>query len=204
MSFTPAELAAAPRWPTERTLALPGQARGDLLGAWGENLVARHGAAALARVQARVGPPHASLPRSLGKTDWVPSHAQPLLTEAIADELYGGDLRALYPAILDDTRKGIGRVKILALKAIGVARAFKIVPAALRQVHERGEVKLVAGADARTVRIELTNHPLFAQPTWRVLQLYATQVVLDLAGTPGEVRGEPLGDDGFACIATWH
>ena len=65
-----------------------------------------------------------------------------------------------------------------------------------------GEVKLVAG-DHR-VRIELTKHPLFAQPTWRVLQVFATQIVLDLANTPGEVRGEPLGDDGFACVATWR
>ena len=199
MSLSSAELASVPRWPREQTLALPGRARGDLLGSWGPNLVARHGSTALVRVQARLGSP--PLPTTLTQREWIPCHAQPLITEAIADELYAGDLNALYPAILEDTRKGLGRMKLLALKAIGIARAFKIVPAVLRQVHELGEVKLVSG-DHR-VRIELTAHPLFAQPTWRVLQLFATKVVLDLAGTPGEVRGEPLAD-GFACEASWR
>jgi hypothetical protein len=207
VTWTPDLLAAQPRWGREKTLALLGRARGDLLGAWGTNLVARFGPDALARVRARIGPPHDALAPVLTDHEWVPVHAQLLITEAIADEVFGGDVRAIYPALLEDTKKGLGRFKIAALRALGVARAFKIVPKIFNKVHDKGSVALET-ADAppagwNGVRLRFTGAPLFTNPTWRLMQLFATKVVLDLAEVQGQVVGHDDGQYGFLVDAGW-
>jgi hypothetical protein len=166
--------------------------------------VERSGPEALARVRRRVGPPHDSLAPVLTDRDWVPVHAQLLLTEAIADELFGGDLLALYPALLEDTRNGLGRLKLAGLRVLGVARAFKIVPKIFNKVHDKGSVALEsAAAGWAGVRLRFTGTPLFTHPTWRILQLFATKVVLDLAGVQGEVVGHDGGEYGFLVDAGW-
>ncbi|CAN5802717.1 hypothetical protein BH11MYX2_BH11MYX2_08250 [soil metagenome] len=206
VSWTPEQLAAIPRWDRENTLALHGRARGDLLGAWGNNLVARFGTDALARVRRRVGPPHDSLAPLLTDHEWAPVHAQLLITEAITDELFGGDLCALYPALLEDTRKGLGRFKLAALRALGVGRAFKIVPKIFNKVHDKGSVALETSEPSTGwtgVRLRFTGAPLFTNPTWRVLQLFATKVVLDLGEVQGQVVGHDNGQYGFLCDAGW-
>ncbi|HEY4181958.1 MAG TPA: hypothetical protein VGM90_34175 [Kofleriaceae bacterium] len=138
--------------------------------------------------------------------EWVPVHAQLLITEAIADEAFGGDLRAIYPALLEDTKKGLGRFKLAALRALGVARAFKIVPKVFNKVHDKGSVALEsseATKDWSGIRLRFTGSPLFTNPTWRVLQLFATKVVLDLADEQSQVVGHDDGQYGFLVDAGW-
>jgi hypothetical protein len=72
--------------------------------------------------------------------------------------------------------------------------------AQIRDIYERGTAE--ARVEKRRARVELRGTPLFANPTWRLLQLFATRTLLELAGTPGTVTGEDLGD-GFATIAAW-
>ncbi len=201
MAVTIDMLAAEPRWDRERVRALPGKSRGDLLGAWGQNLVARFGEAALARVRARLAPPLDTLPAVLSARDWLPVHAQLVLTEAIVDELLGGDMRALYPLLVEDTRAGMGRVHLAIVRGLGPARALGLAPRQFRKVHERGTVEVaIAG---RSARLTFRGTPLFAHPGWRLLQLFATATLLELAGTPGSVEGEPAGADGFIALARW-
>jgi hypothetical protein len=134
--------------------------------------------------------------------DWVPAHAQVAITEAIVDEYLGGDLRALYPLLLEDTRASVGRVHLALLRTLGAGRAFALAPRTMRKVHERGTVDVVVAG--RRARLIFSGHPLFAHPSWRLLQLFAQRVMLDLAGASGEAVGEDAGTaDGFAVIATW-
>lgn len=194
-------LAAAARWDVAKLTALPGRCRGDALGRWGENLTRRFGPGALARVRARAGAPFDAIPPVLTAKDWVPVGAQLVLTEAIVDEHLGGDLRALYPLLLEDTRGGLGRVQVMLVKTLGAGRVLARGAAGFADIYERGAAE--ARIDRHRARVTFTGSPLFAHPTWRLLQLFATRIVLDLAGASGEVTGEDLGSDGFAAISRW-
>lgn len=197
MPLTIETLAARARWSDDQTRNLVGLVRGDTLGAWGNNLVSRFGPDALARIRRRVPD---EIPPVLGERDRVPVFAQLLLTEAIVDELLGGDILALYPLLVADTRAGLGRLQVGALRLLGPAGAFRLGPRSFRQVHERGAHDVAI--DRRTARFSFTGNPLFAHPTWRVLQVFATRIVLDLANTPGTVLGDDV-VDGFDAVARW-
>lgn len=194
-------LAAEPRWDARRLHSLPGRSRGDLLGGWGNNLETRFGADALARVRRRLAPPLDEIPSAPTTRDWFPVYAQLALTEAIVDELFGGDMRALYPLLVEDTRAGMGRVHLGLLRGIGVERALRLAPRQFRKVHERGQVELEISG--RRARLTFRGTPLFTNPTWRLLQVFATCTLLDLVGTPGVVEGEHAGDDGFVTNTRW-
>lgn len=201
MALTLDALAVQPRWDQARVLALPGRSRGDLVGAWGKNVVARFGDSGLARVRQRLPSPLDRLELIQSSRDWLPVYAQLLVTEAIIDELLAGDWHALYPLLVEDTRAGLGRVQLALLRAMGPSRALRLGPSTFKKVHERGTHDLeVAG---RRARLSFRGSPLFAHPSWRILQLLATRALLELTATPGDVVGEDAGDDGFVAIATW-
>jgi len=200
MTHTIETLAAEPRWDLAEVKALPGRSRGDLLGPWGSNVMKRFGSTALQRVLRRLPSPLDELPATLGAKDWVPVYAQLLVTEAIVDEYLGGDMRALYPLLVEDTRAGIGSVQLVVLKTLGPARTLKLAPRTFRQVHERGSVDAeVAG---RSARMSFSGTPLFTHPTWRLLQLYATHTMLELTGRRGTSTGESTAD-GFVANTNW-
>ena len=195
--WTVESLAASPRWSHAQTLAVPGTCRGDLLGAWGDNVRARFGAAGLARVRDRVP----DVAPALTRRDWVPVHAQLRVTEVIVDELLGGDGVALLPLLVEDTRKGLGRVTTALVRTLGPERSLRGAAKQFREVHDRGSVGFES-AD-RTARMRFVAHPVFAHPTWRLLQLHATAVVLALAGADGAVTAEEDGE-AFVVRATWR
>jgi len=199
--LTDEELAAQPRWDRARLLALPGRCRGDLLGPWGQNLERRFGADALTRVRRRLAPPLDRLEPLLTSRDWLPVHAQLVVTEAIVDELLGGDLRALYPLLVEDTGISLGRVQLALVRSLGPARVLRLAPRTHRKVYERGNLEVEV--QPRRARLVFRGSPLFAHPTWRLLQLYAQRTMLELAGSPGDAVGEDIGADAFAVAATW-
>ena len=200
MQLTIDTLAVEARWDRARIEALPGRCRGDALGRWGENLVHRFGPHALTKVRTRVGAPYDAISAVLTAKDWVPVGAQLVLTEGIVDEYLGGDLRALYPLLLEDTRAGLGRIQLVLVKTVGAGRVIARAAAGIRDIYERGTAD--AHVERKKTRVEFRGTPLFANPTWRLLQLFATKMLLELAGTPGTVTGEDLGE-GFAAIAAW-
>ncbi len=201
VALTIDELRAAPRWPLDRTLALQGRVRGDTLGPWGANLGKRFGADALSRVRARLTPELASIAPVLSDRDRVPVYAQLVLTEAIVDEFLDGDMRALLPLLVADTRAGVGKVRHAAMRLAGAGTLLRLGPRTFRDVHELGEHDVTVASGRAEMRF--ARNPLFAHPTWRVLQAYATCVLFDLVGVRGTVVGEDAGADAFTAIATW-
>ena len=202
VALTIEQLAAAPRWPLEHTLGLAGKVRGDTLGPWGENLRARFGPTAIDRVRARLPAEHAAIATVLGSRDRVAVHAQLVLTEAIVDELLGGDMLALLPLLVADTRAGLGAIRHAAMRVAGVGNLLLLGPRTFREVHERGVHE--ADVVAKRADLRFTHNRLFAHPTWRVLQVFATRVLFELLATRGAVVGEDAGDDAFTAIATWQ
>lgn len=213
MALTIEELARVPRWPLEHTLALQGGVRGDTLGAWGHNLVTRFGPDAVARIRERVVPGTAhedrdrvraelvAIPPMLSDRDRVPVYAQLVLTEAIVDEFLDGDMLALLPLLVEDTRAGLGRLRLGAMRIAGVGNLIRLGPRTFREVHEKGEHAV--DVSGRRAELQFTRNRLFANPTWRVLQVLATRVLFELVGAKGSVLGEDTGDDAFTAIATW-
>jgi hypothetical protein len=201
MSLTLDTLVEQPRWKLEETLTLVGTSRGDAVGGWGENLTRRFGPQAIARVRARLPAQHAQIAPVLTTRDTLPVHAQLLLTEAIVDEFLGGDMRALYPLVVEDTRAGLGRIQLALVKTIGAHRAIAQGARQFRTIYDRGTAE--ASTAKGRARVEFRGHPMFAHPTWRALQLMATGTLLELAGSPGRVTGEHMTEDAFATVATW-
>ena len=201
MPLTIDTLAELPRWETARTMGLPGWCRGDALGPWGENLTRRFGAGAHDRLRRRLPAEHARIAPVLTARDTVPVHAQLVLTEAIVDEFLAGDLRALLPLLIEDTRAGLGRIQLALVKTMGAHRAIAHGARGFRDIYDRGSAE--AETAKGRARVTFRGHELFAHPTWRALQLMATATVLDLARTPGTVTGEDAGDLAFATVATW-
>ena len=201
MAITIESLAAVPRWPLERTLTLPGRSRGDLLGGWGDNVIKRFGPDALARVRRRLPASLQELAPVLTTRDWVPVFAQLVLTEAIVDEHLAGDMLALYPLLVADTRAGMGRVQLAIVRALGPARALRLAPRQFEKTQERGS--LAVEIDRKRATLRFRGSPLFEHPSWRVLQVLATRVLLELTETPGTVVGEAPGPETFDAIATW-
>ena len=194
-------LAAEPRWEPARVAALPGRNRGDLLGTWGDNLMRRFGTDALRRVRTRLAPPLDQIAPRLGARDWLPVHAQLVVTEAIVDEFLGGDLRALRAPLVEDTRIGLSRMQQVIVRTMGPGRAIRLAQRDFPKVHERGTVDVEL--TARSARLTFRGTPLFAHPTWRVLQLYGMCTLLELTGKLGTAVGDDLGSDGFVAIASW-
>ncbi len=194
-------LAAQPRWDSARLAELPGRCRGDVMGAWGDNLVKRFGADAVTRVRARLAPPLDHVRAVLTKTDWVPMHTQVVVTNAIVDEFLGGDLAALFPLLIEDMRTNLSRFHRVLARSLGVGRTIKIMPKPFRKVYERGTAEVEV--DGRRARLRFADNALFSNPTWRVLQLYAVRTLFDLTETAGTVVGEDTGLDRFAALVSW-
>ena len=195
MELTIERLAAAP---AQDFAGLSGRCRGDLLGPWGTNVTRRFGAPGLARVRARLGP-LADLAPVLTAKDWVPIHAQLAVTEAIVDELLGGDWLALGPLLVEDTRAGLGRIQLTLLRAMGAGNAFKLTSRAVAQVYETGSA--TADVHGTHARLAFTGNAVFAHPRWRLMQLYAMRTLLSLLGATGAVTGEDA--VGFVAVADW-
>src|SRR5690606_30742421 len=113
----------------------------------------------------------------------------------------GGDMRALYPLFVEDTRAGLGRVQLMIVRGLGPERAFRLAARSVREVQGRGSVKV--GTADRHARMSFRGSPLFTHPTWRVLQLFAICTTLELADTPGTATGEDAGPDSFVAVARW-
>ena len=189
------------RWPGDRLASVPGRCRGDALGPWGHNLCRRFGPDAVDRIRRRLGPPLDQLGAVLSARDWVPAHAQVAVTEAIVDEYLDGDMLALYPLLVDDTRSSLGRAQLLLLRTLGPERSLRLVPRTFRNVYEDASAEI----DVRPGRARMTlcGNPLFEHPTWRRLQLFGLRALLELVDRRGEVVGEGEVADGFTAIATW-
>jgi hypothetical protein len=201
--WTVGRLAVEPRWDQARVRKISGRSRGDLLGPWGDNVVRRFGRAALVQVRSRLLPPVDTLGAVLGERDWVPAFAQLEITEAIVDELLGGDWAALYPLLVEDTRAGLGWATRALLRGMGPARALELAPKTWGKVQERGAVEVSVDGRARRARLRFRGAEQFEHPSWRILQLMAQRVMMDLAGSPGEAWGEPGDREGFVVQATW-
>ena len=195
--LSPEELARAPRWSGLRTRALTTRVRGILLRDWAAHVRTGFGEGALAAVRARADVSPAALPDAPDLRAWYPARLQLRVTEAIIDECLGGDalalgelLRAVGPTTRD-------RALRWALTKVGPGPMLRGAARAHGRLYDQGAA--VAKTRRGAAEVEVTGGPLFAHPTWRLLQLLAIRTMLRALGraekalTVEDVPASPAG-----------
>ncbi len=195
------DLARVPRWAEPRTCALVGRCRGKLLGPWGPNLARRFGPDAVARVRSRLPGALTHVSPHPSPSAWVPAVAQICLTEAIADEFLAGDVLALYPLLVEDTRRASNRAALALLRRLGPVRMFKMAPRSQRRLYDLGS--LDARVEAREATLTFRGAALFGHPTWRLLQVMAQETLLELMEVRAVVTASASADDTLLVRVTW-
>lgn len=195
------DLAQTPRWPAERTLALPGRVRGDALGNWGENLKRRFGSDAVDRIRARVSPETAKVAPKLGAKDSIAIFSQIEITEAVVDLFFDGDIVGIEPMLVEDTRRAIGTVGVLFLRGVGPKRVLEHAATGYSMFYDQGKVEVEA--QRRSGRIIYRDAAHMDNPTWRVLQVFAQRTLYALGGTEAGVTTAEVGPQAFAIDLSW-
>lgn len=177
---TIAEVAARPRWSSERTLALDGRCRGVVLARWADNCRRHFGELALRRLRDRLPRWSHDLPDEPPEDAWFPVGLQLRLTELVIDELLGGDALGLEPLLRADVARSVGRATRVFLRTVGpapvLARAKQIHPT----LYDTGRVVAEVGQGRAAITHE--DSALFGHPTWALLQLFAHRGFVELTG----------------------
>lgn len=194
--------ARQPRWPLDRTLAVPGQVRGVALRHWAEHCARRWGSQAVERVRATWCQAHLQLPMRMDERAWYPAPLQLALTDTLVQTCLDGDTEALGPLVREDALRDLGTVQRLGARALGPARAYAKARAGYAHLYDVGQVETQARAQG--CRMTLRGAALFEHPTWRTLQLWAHAIAVEvLHGKPGVVLGEALAVGGFVIDVSW-
>jgi len=173
------DLASAPRWPVERTLALQGRCCGVLLDAWAENFRDRFGARAVSLIREGLGPLGASLPDAPRAISWFPVATQLRMTELLLDEVVGGDVEALTDA-LRSVLDGHRAVRFVA-RRLGLELILSKAGGLHTRCYDVGHARPVVVGPGEVV-IEASDAELITHPTWQLLQLLAFEVLAEFTG----------------------
>ncbi len=193
-------LARAPAWPLERTLALPGHCKGALLKQWGEHVRRRFGEGAADALRAEIGASAVELPDAPESDRWFPVAWQLALTRRIVDRHLGGDMLRLEPMLREDARRQptrlVDRVARLALSPKRILGASDRIQAGLFDLG-----KAEAHVERTRATILWTGAPFFADPTWRVVQVFAVRAMFDhLRAKEPRIAGREIAADAFELV----
>ncbi|TNF26937.1 MAG: hypothetical protein EP329_20325 [Deltaproteobacteria bacterium] len=160
------ELAATPRWPLERILALPGLLRGNALRGWGTHVARHWGPGAPDRVRELLGVSATTLPDVPAKRDWLPIWVQLRLAQVIVDEWCGGDMLGFEDLFAETSGTG-DKVMRWAAAQLGPTAVLRRAGSYHASVCTVGSCD--ATADARSARLDFRGADVFGNPTWRLL-----------------------------------
>jgi hypothetical protein len=196
-------LAAEPPWEAARALALPGHCRGALLRDWAAHVSRRAGPGAVERLRAHLGLGPDLLPDHPPAERWYPVGYQLALTRAIIDLALGGDALALEPLLAEDTARARDKVLLFALRTLGPRRVLRGTSKVHAHLYDVGRAE--ADVADSSARLSFRGAAMFADPTWRILQLFAVRGMLrgfrrDLV----ELVADPEGEDRFTLQVAWR
>lgn len=200
--FSIKELAEAPRWSAGEVNALQGRCSGEVLFRWADNIERRWGKEAVRTVRDGLGDLGPHVPDAPNKSDWFPIGSQIRITDLIVDELLDGDAEELESLLLEDTHHNGGIAMRFLLRRVGPARVFRNVHRIHPRCYDVGSVSSTLDGTQATVICQ--GSLLFANPTWRLLQLMGHRVLLAHTGKQVVgVSGEELSEGGFKSYCEW-
>ena len=199
---TPADLAALEPWAAERVFALDGRVRGVLLRGWARLCRRRWGKDAPDRVRAHLGEHSSLLPDKPRRLLWLPVGLQVRVTDIIIGELLGGDALGLDAALREDSLLGNDRVVGALAKRIGPGGLVRRSNEFRSRFYDFGKLEQeVSDSDAI---VRLSGHPLYTNPTWRLMQLIGQRMIVEKTGRPiRELYGISMDDDSYVVYMSW-
>lgn len=201
--LTVADLARAPAWPRERVRAIPGRCRGALLRDWGNHVRRLWGDDALAALRAELGLDEATLPDAPALRAWYPVRYQCEATRLIADRFTGGDPLGLAPLLADAGSRLQDGVIAWAIRTLGPGVVLKNAGRVHKDLYDVGRCTSRVGKGEAELRF--SGAELFAEPTWRVLQMFALEATIGALGrTLVGIEAEDPGGDGFVARVAWR
>jgi len=195
------ELARAPRWPLEWTLALPGEVRGNALRNWGVHVRRRFGPHAPSRVREALGLDTDTLPDEPSKKHWVPVHAQIRMVQVIIDEFLGGDPMP-FQSIFEDTSGAAEKVLVLAGRMAGPGMVLRMSGSYHESVCSVG--RCVPSVNGTSATLDFRGAAVFADPTWRFVQAVGMQGIFKTLKRPLELLEGESGDEAFKIHMRWR
>lgn len=171
---------ARPRWSAARVEALPGRCRGKALAGWAAASRRRFGDIGVARLRRAAGSLVEDLPEEPAADAWFPVGVQLRLTDALVDELLGGDEDALEEILRAEVEDKLGRLDRMLLRGLGPGVLLRRAESMHRQLYDVGHVRsLVEGSRATIVA---RGAQVFANPTWQRLQVIAHRLLVTSTG----------------------
>ncbi len=191
-------------WTEGELTTLRGDVRGHLLRDWGVHVVRRKGAPALARLRELTGITPELLPETPELEAWYPCRYQVQLTDTIVTEFLGGDYLRLEELLLQDATRARERLVRWVASKVGPAAVFNRASKGHPDLYTVGQVSAQVGR--RDATLTWSGATLFDNPTWRILQLIGTRLMMrvmtrtliDLQGSP------PPGGGGFVMRVHWR
>ena len=172
--WTLEQLAREPRWPLERTLALPGRLRGNALRAWGLHVDQRFGPGAADRVRDRLLMTASDLPDVPGKKRWYPVHLQTRLVSAIIDEHLGGDAMA-FESVFEETTGTAEKALVLAGRMTGPGIVLRMAGSYHGSVCDVG--RCIPEVSTGRATLEFEGAEAFDDPTWRFANMVSMKTM---------------------------
>jgi len=157
-----------PRWPLERTLALPGQVRGNSLRNWGVHVRNKFHARAADEIRAKLGLSAAQLPDEPTKRHWIPIHAQIRLIQICIDDYLNGD-PMVFEHLFEDTSGAAEKALVLAGRMAGPGMVLRMAGTYHSGVCDVGVCSPTV--DGKSATLRFTGAEAFDDPTWRFGQL---------------------------------
>ncbi len=195
------DISREPRWPTERTLALPGNLRGNAFRAWGLHVRSRFGHGAPDKVRAFLGLDSKSLPDVPTKKDWYPVHVQLRMMQFIIDEFLGGDARA-FESVFEETSTTAEKTLVLAGRMTGPGLVLRMSGTYHESVCTVGRCTPDVGSGRAT--LDFQGAEVFGDPTWRFSNMVGMQSMFtSLKRKLDLLEGEDRGDSGFVIRMAW-
>ena len=202
MSFTLDALARVPPWQIADTLALDGTMKAALLRDWGVHVMRRYGPDEADQLRSLLGVDRHQLPDSPEPDQRVPVGWQLALTRLIAQRHLGGDLLRLEPLLMEDaSRRPVSLAERIARKALSPRRLLGQSSRIHAAIFDRGQC--LADVSKHEATLTWTGASMFAEPTWRVVQIFALRGMYDvLDHRPPSVSADEV-HDGFRVHLTW-
>jgi len=195
------ELAALPRWPIEKTLALPGQVRGNALRAWGIHVKNRFGADAPDKVRRHLGYDANDLPDVPTKKHWYPIHLQIRLIEFIVDEFLGGNAMG-FESVFEESTGTAEKALVLAGRMTGPGLVLRMAGTYHGSVCDVGTCTPDVGSGKAT--LDFSGADVFGHPTWRFGNtLSMATMFASLKRKLTLIEGEDRGERGYLIRMQW-
>jgi len=195
------ELANVPRWPIERTLALPGRVRGNALRNWGVHVRNKFGPRAADEIRAKLGLTAVEMPDEPTKKHWIPISAQIRLVQIAIDDYLGGNPFA-FESLFEDTSGAAEKAMVLAGRMAGPAMVLRMAGSYHTGVCDVGTC--TPTVEGKTATVIFSGADVFGDPTWRFSQVVGMKTMFTtLKREIKLLEGEALGPRQFAIHMAW-